>query len=527
MSNLLKGEITNGVAELNFEDRVDNEFPTTVFLNGVVDKTFFGEEYPANEVINEIDHGNVGDKVTIVIGNKVKTLNKIHSEPLFSSDITLPVGIPDSVTTISDYAFYNCPFFTGSLTIPDSVTTIGDLAFTNCSGFTGSLTIPDSVTSIGEGAFNGCSGFTGDLILPEGLESISNFCFSSCNNFTGSLTIPDSVKTIGLYAFYQCRNFTGSLIIPEGVTTIGESAFSGSWGFTGDLNIPSSVTLIAVFAFSSCIRIGSITLPSTGSLELGLAAFSNCSSATGAVSLTGAISKIGREAFNSTSITSFNIDSNFDISAVLGIGSLAEVTTCTSINVDASNTTLKSINGVLFSADESILIRYPEGKTDTSYTIPNTVTTLDNRSFDVKIGGLQSLTNITLPTNLNTIDDYAFSNSGITANNLVIPNAVTTIGLGVFSNCDNLTGLITIPNSVTSIGNSAFSGLSNISGINCYIDKSIIDAAGANLYLFAGSSTWPTVFTIHARSSDSSWTAGTNQTIGGNTGITVIKDLPG
>jgi len=47
----------------------------------------------------------------------------------------------------------------GGFTIPDSVTSIGDYAFFNCSGLT-SVTIPDSVTSIGSYAFYGCSGLT-------------------------------------------------------------------------------------------------------------------------------------------------------------------------------------------------------------------------------------------------------------------------------------------------------------------------------------------------------------------------------
>ncbi|MBQ8772304.1 MAG: leucine-rich repeat protein, partial [Clostridia bacterium] len=60
--------------------------------------------------------------------------------------------IPDSVTSISDYAFYNCSSLT-SVTIPDSVTSIGGSAFSSCSSLT-SITIPDSVTSIGRSAFH-------------------------------------------------------------------------------------------------------------------------------------------------------------------------------------------------------------------------------------------------------------------------------------------------------------------------------------------------------------------------------------
>ena len=69
-----------------------------------------------------------------------------------------------------------------SITIPNSVTTIGDYAFCNCISLE-SITIPNSVTAIGDYAFYGCSS----------LESV---------------LIPDNVTKIGYYAFYNCDNLT-------------------------------------------------------------------------------------------------------------------------------------------------------------------------------------------------------------------------------------------------------------------------------------------------------------------------------
>ena len=66
--------------------------------------------------------------------------------------------IPNSVTSIGDYAFENCTGL-ANVTIPNSVTKIGYGAFSYCSGLT-SVTIPNSVTEIGDGAFYGCIGLT-------------------------------------------------------------------------------------------------------------------------------------------------------------------------------------------------------------------------------------------------------------------------------------------------------------------------------------------------------------------------------
>jgi hypothetical protein len=85
----------------------------------------------------------------------------------------------DSVTSISDYAFYGCAALT-SVTIPDSITSIGVSAFEGCTSLA-SVVIPDSVTSIGNYAFRNCTELTiycEAASQPSGWNS--NWNYSNC-----------------------------------------------------------------------------------------------------------------------------------------------------------------------------------------------------------------------------------------------------------------------------------------------------------------------------------------------------------
>ena len=87
--------------------------------------------------------------------------------------------------------------------IPNSVTSIGNYAFEDCSNLT-SIDIPSSVTSIGNSAFAGCSSLT-SIEIPEGVTSIGEYAFYNCRSLT-SIEIPNSVTSIGEKAFNECKN---------------------------------------------------------------------------------------------------------------------------------------------------------------------------------------------------------------------------------------------------------------------------------------------------------------------------------
>ena len=179
---------------------------------------------------------------------------------LFNKDVTklieYPAGkeeklysIPDSVTSIGDYAFQNCTGLT-SITIPGSVTSIGSDAFRGCTGLT-SITIPGSVTSIGIGAFYGCTGLT-SITIPDSVTRISSNMFEDCTSLT-SITIPDSVTSIDWYAFNGCTGLT-SITIPGSVTSISSNTFEDCTGLTS-IAISGTVTSIRSEAFYNCSKL--------------------------------------------------------------------------------------------------------------------------------------------------------------------------------------------------------------------------------------------------------------------------------
>ena len=128
-------------------------------------------------------------------------------------------------------------------------------------------------------------------------------------------------------------------------------------------------------------------------------------------------------------------------------------TNITSITVDPANVDYSSSAGVLYNDDFTTLIVYPPKKIETSYSIPASVTSIDEWAFvDIfnletvtfasgsqilAIGGrafenATSLTSISLPATLITIDDYdAFEDTALTS--ITIPANVSYIGETTFA----------------------------------------------------------------------------------------------
>ena len=131
---------------------------------------------------------------------------------------TLVVGcknttIPNSVTTIGEYAFYNCSSLT-SVTIPESVTSIGDYAFYNCYSLT-SITIHESVTSIGDKAFYNCYNLT-SVTIGSSVTFIGSRTFKSCSSLTDVYCYAENVPSSDSQAFDESSVSSATLHVPAG-----------------------------------------------------------------------------------------------------------------------------------------------------------------------------------------------------------------------------------------------------------------------------------------------------------------------
>ena len=233
----------------------------------------------------------------VLHGNRHLFLNGVEIKDLV---------IPNSVTSIGDYAFSGCSGLT-SVTIGNSVTSIGGGAFRDCSGLT-SVIIPNSVTDIGDKAFYECIGLT-SVTIGNSVTSIGEDAFSYCKKLVTvniwdletwckidfksiysnplyqaehlflneveikDLVIPSSVTGIGRRTFYCCSGLT-SVTIPNSVTYIGDWAFLGCSGLTSII-IPNSVTHIGYEAFYGCRGLSSVTIGNSVTY-IGTEAFNGC-----------------------------------------------------------------------------------------------------------------------------------------------------------------------------------------------------------------------------------------------------------
>ena len=374
------------------------------------------------------------------------TKNNTISTCMFYGVKLTSIVLPQSITCIESWAFHYEPRGAGktieyggpvSLTIPNSVTSIGNYAFSGCSNLT---TIISEIKTPFEIGYIGDNSVT--LIVPTGTKAAyqntagwSNFTKTvevGEGGFVGCKFETDGISyTIGENSTASLsstnKTISGAFAIPcqvelngkkYDVTSIGNSAFSGCSGLTS-ITIPNSVTYIGEDAFASCINLNEVHI---SDLEawLNINIKEESSDVHGGPRSSSPLYYAKRLILNGTEIRDLEIPNTI--------------------------TTIKN-----FAFDNWSRLN--------SVTIPNSVTSIGFFAFD----GCSGLTSVTIPNSVISIGDYAFWNcSGLIS--VTIPNSVTSIGRAAFWNCSSLIS-VTIPNSVTSIDDGAFEGCSGLTSV--------------------------------------------------------------
>lgn len=202
----------------------------------------------------------------------------------YASDDVVTARIPEKttiggteypVTGISKYALYGHNKLV-SVIIPNSVTSIGDEAFSDCPNLS-SVTLGSGVQTIGSRAFQFAP--ISSITIPNSVTTISAYAFYGCKNLE-SVNMGSNVSTIGEHAFQGCGKLT-SIDFPDAMTTLSNGVCKECASLS-KVTIPSNTTNIEEDAFAGCSNIATIILPATVQ-SVGMNAFNGCSSLTSMV----------------------------------------------------------------------------------------------------------------------------------------------------------------------------------------------------------------------------------------------------
>ena len=325
-------------------------------------------------------------------------------------------GSINSVKSIGELAFVGC----GSLTDIDfsGVYSIGPRAFAYCESLH-SIDLTN-VKSMGEQAFYGCEGLT--EIKTGRYTPIGEMAFVFCTGLT-ELTINGT--SVGDAAFGMCTNLQ-KVTFTNAVDTIGSEAFYGCERLS-ELNFRSTVRVIGSYAFANC-AFNTIVIPN-GVETIGNVAFGYDKTMSQDSGPTEVIISAGAK------LTS------------IGASIFRNCHRITAINVESDNAYLSSNKGILYDKAQRKVLLVPFAYGDTELTLPSTVTEIGDYAF-----AISSITTVN-GVNVTKIGNRAFDSSAITTVNF---GNVSYIGDFAFFDTPNFTAWPECFRDVSHIGDFAF-----------------------------------------------------------------------
>ena len=428
----------------------------------------------------------------------------------FLTDVILPDGLED----IQMNSFYNCSSLAG-ISIPTNVTNIGRKAFENCKKLANVTFAENSkLQRLGIYTFVNC-GFA-EITIPASVESMAQYVFSNCNNLR-TLRFERNSKLPYVAAYLLNGTMVESVVFEDGsaLSSLQAHAFDGARYLKSVDFGDASITNVDNYAFYGCTHLESIVLPEEVTF-IGRYAFYDCEKLD-RMDIPAAVDYIGESAFFGTNnmkvfFTADELPENVQIDWDKGVagyflGAVDYVVTNKweySVRSDGTialvaykgtdtELTIGEVDGYTVSRIGTRC--FYDNNTLTAITLSSNITEIDNYAFY----GCNALMGVDIPFSvkrigkyafadsnaivmlsedslLNTIDSYAFSNNATTS--LILPDSVTVIGDGAFYGSDLTTLSISETSGLTTIGQKAFEG----SGITEIYLPASLETIGAEAF---------------------------------------------
>lgn len=336
-------------------------------------------------------------------------VSRIGSYAFAGSSITV-VTLPQELTSVADYAFYNCANLIEAA-LPDGLTSIGNYSFAG-SGLK-TVKISDAVTSIGLHAFENCKSLTSLTFEEGGSQTLTIQDYAFAGTGLTAVKLPETVLAIPAYCFQDAENLA-TVTLHEGIATIGSYAFAGT-GLTGDITIENYISSVGTRAYERTPHLNSLTIKEgAGSIGNYLLSESGVKSVT----IEAGLASLPQYMFNETEYL-------------------------TQINVDPSYLTLPEY--FYYGAKGLKSVTLPVAMTEIPYSmfrgaglehfeIPSQITDIEGYAFY----GMPNLKEITIPASVSYIGYYAFRGCESLTTVTVEEGVTGFSGSYLFADCQNL-----------------------------------------------------------------------------------------
>ncbi|MBQ7907539.1 MAG: leucine-rich repeat domain-containing protein [Clostridia bacterium] len=343
------------------------EIPSTVV-------TFKGDAFNGVSNLKKFNYTGTLEQWCKISTNYSNSVPLNYAKDIYFNNILLTeLVIPEAVTEISSYCFYNCKSLT-SIVMHENIKKINGYAFDGCTNITsleykGTLEQWYSSITFGSATSNPTyyvkdleidGEVVTDVVVPENITAITGYAFVNCQSLK-SIELHDGVKSLGQGVFEGCTSIT-SIKIPDLVTSIPNSLFNGCT-LLAEIDFPVKVTSIGKSAFKNCKSLPSIVILPDGVKTIDESAFQYCSSIK-YIQFPTTLTKIGAAAFQDCSNLQF-LDFG-DNQNTFELPSWGVFMGCTSLKAVSLPVKLKSIPDRGFNGCTSLEAVY----------MPNTVTSI-------------------------------------------------------------------------------------------------------------------------------------------------------